>query len=75
MRIIDRVLSIIRAHPDGISTVDIARMIYPDHPDYTGHVFRKAQSLEKCGLVEIYYAAGINRRGARVCLSFWRPCE
>lgn len=77
MRTIDKVLQIIREHPEGITTLQIGKLVYPDypHPMITSNIYSKALSLAKFGLVTREYEVRPNARGSKVNTAVWRPIE
>lgn len=72
MRPIDQALQIVREHPEGISTIDISKIIYGRHD---AQVDRQMRSLERYGLIEHFYDYRPNKKGSIVKHSCWRPCQ
>lgn len=56
MRTIDRVMEILNEHPQGLTTADLTRLVYPDIRDYEmdgrrSVIYGKLRGLEKYGMV------------------------
>lgn len=68
MRTIDRVMEILNEHPQGLTTADVARLVYPDMRRYEmdgrrSVIYSKLRGLEKYGMVR-----HTERRGGEKCV-------
>lgn len=80
MRPIDKVLETIRAHPEGLTTVQIGQILYPNVKDYTSNtvcyrIYTKASNLAKYGLVSLAHEYRPNSVGNVVKTAVWRPVD
>lgn len=75
MRPIDAILATIRAHPEGITTYDLARAVYPDAPFWSVKpaTYDKARKLAKYGLVSLRYEKRPGVDGAPHRTAVWIP--
>lgn len=75
MRQIDRMLAVLREHPDGMTTLELGREIYGERPGIISRTYSKAQTLAKYGLVSLTHELRPNVRGAVVSTAVWRPVQ
>lgn len=78
MRASDAVLDTIRAHPEGISTYDLARAVYGDtlpFSDTRPRIYDKARKLVKYGLASLHYEHRPGANGSITVQAIWTPGE
>lgn len=76
MRPIDRILAIIREHPEGLTTVQIGQIIDPEIIGYgniCSRIYCKASALMRYGLVTRSLEYRPNCLGSIVRQAVWRP--
>ena len=75
---VDRILEAIRAHPDGITTLEIVEALYPGSPgwrigDLLATTHGRATKLARRGLVASTKSRLPARGGQTKTQSVWRP--
>lgn len=73
MRPQDRILEVIRAHPEGITTPEISQIIYPGKNSYA-QVYNKARMLEVYGFISRSLEPRKNK-GKTLETAVWKPLQ
>lgn len=72
MRQQDRVLAVIREHPEGITVPEISRIVYPGKTSYA-QTYQKARKLEVYGFVTHRIEIRKMVCGKMMKVSVWTP--
>lgn len=78
MRPIDKILDALRNNPDGLTSLELGRIVYGGTGyNYTvlSSVYQKAKSLMKYGLVSLTYEERPNALGHIVNTAVWRAVQ
>ena len=72
MRTQDRILEVIRRHPEGITSSELSQIFYPDKTSFA-QAYQKARKLERYGLVTHIIEIREVACGKKLKVSVWKP--